>query len=130
MTSDILEGIPRLNTTDLLFPGRDPEKPWNGVGKAKWLLEWRPSLKPWTIHDLRRTASTGWASLRVPPHIVERLLNHKLGSLQTEGVLSAVAEVYNRYAYLDEMREAMSEWEAHVGLLLADQERPREARAA
>jgi integrase len=130
MVSDILEAIPRLTTTDLLFPGRDPQKAWNGAGKAKWLLEWYPPIKPWTIHDLRRTASTGWASLRVPPHIVERLLNHRLGSIQTEGILSAVAEVYNRYAYLDEMREAVTKWERHIGSLLADQERLREFRAA
>jgi integrase len=119
MTAEIFEAIPRLNTTSLLFPGRDPDLPWNGAGKAKFYLEWHPRIKPWTLHDLRRTASTMWASLRVPPHIVERLLNHQLGTLQAQGVITAVAEVYNRYLYIDEMREAMNLWEGHLASILA-----------
>ena len=39
-------------------------------------------------------------------------------SNKTEGVLTAVAEVYNTYAYVPEMREAIARWEAHLGSLL------------
>ena len=38
LTADICEAIPRFNSTDLLFPGRDVVSPWNGSGKAKWEL--------------------------------------------------------------------------------------------
>ena len=63
----------------------------------------------WTLHDLRRTFATKLAELRVAPHVIERVLNHKFGSISnhTQGVISAVAEVYNRWAYLPEMREAV-----------------------
>jgi hypothetical protein len=56
----------------------------------------------------------------VPPHIVERLLNHKFGSLQnqTDGTVSAVAEIYNRHLYMDEMRSAIALWEARLVSLL------------
>jgi hypothetical protein len=59
--------------------------------------------------------------LKVPPHVVERLLNHKFGSItnQTDGMVSAVAEVYNRHRYLPEMREAVDKWEKHLTSLLA-----------
>ena len=87
----------------------------------------------WTLHDLRRTFGTKLAELRVPPHVVERLLNHKLGSIanQTGGVVSAIAEVYNRHAYLPEMREAIEKWEVYLTSLLAnDARRSEPARVA
>jgi hypothetical protein len=34
--------------------------------------------------DCRRTFGTKLAELKVPPHIVERLLNHKLGTLSND----------------------------------------------
>jgi hypothetical protein len=36
----------------------------------------------WTLHDLRRAFATRLADLQVLPHVIERLLNHKLGSIQ------------------------------------------------
>jgi len=72
----------------------------------------------WTLHDLRRTVATGLASLQVPPHVVEKLLNH------TSGTFSGVAGVYNRFAYQNEMRAALEQWESRLQELLA------EARAA
>ena len=66
----------------------------------------------WTLHDLRCTFATRLAEMKVAPHIVERLLNHKLGSIGTDGMVSAVAEVYNRAAYSIETREAVGLWES------------------
>jgi integrase len=102
-----------------LFPGRwDGEKTYNGWGKHKTELEQQlERVAPWTLHDLRRTFATKLAALKVPPHIVERLLNHKLGSLSNQagdGLVSAIADVYNRHLYLDEMREAIDLWEKHL----------------
>jgi len=114
----IIASIPRRNSTMLLFPGRKDELPWNGSGKSKWLMKKACPIADWTIHDLRRTASTNWAALGAPPHVVERLLNHTFGSLQAHGALSAVAEVYNRYQYLPEMRQAIHAWEKRLTSIL------------
>jgi integrase len=120
MTAAILETIPRFNSTDLLFPGRGMVGPWNGKGKAKWEFKETCKIAPWQILDLRRTFATKLAEMKVPPHIVERLLNHKLGTLKTQGVITAVADVYNRALYLDEMREAIEQkWEPFLQDLLA-----------
>lgn len=54
-----------------------------------------------TIHDLRRTAATGMASLRFPPHVVEAVLNHRSGTRR------GVAAVYNRFDYAEEKRAAL-----------------------
>jgi integrase len=120
LVARVLETVPRLKSTDLLFPGRDNEKPWNGAGKAKWELDKHCKIDAWQLLDCRRTFGTKLAELRVPPHIIERLLNHKLGTLanQTSGTITAVAEVYNRHHYLDEMREAIHKWEKRLNSLL------------
>jgi integrase len=124
LTEAALETIPRFNSTDLLFPGKDMEKPWNGAGKAKHELKEICPIAAWKILDLRRTFATKIAERResypdVLPHIVEALLNHKLGTLQAAGVITAVAEVYNRYRYLPEKRHAIEEkWEPILCTLL------------
>ena len=59
----------------------------------------------WTFHDLRRTATTGIVrTLKVPPHIADRVLNH------TSGTIKGVAKTYNRFEYLDERRQALEAW--------------------
>jgi hypothetical protein len=48
------------------------------------------------------------ASLEVPPHVVERLLNH------VSGTVSGVSAIYNRYSYLSEMTAAVMRYEEHL----------------
>jgi integrase len=103
----------------LLFPAKDGTTPTNHWSECKTGLDEECPIAPWQLRDLRRTFATKLAGLRVPPHIIERLLNHKLGTMQIGGEISAVAAVYNRHMYLDEMREAIALWEKHLALLLA-----------
>jgi integrase len=115
----ILDTIPRRSATDFLFPTRwDDDRPFSGWSKYKAQLQ--DGCAHWTLHDLRRTFATKLAELRVAPHVIERLLNHKFGSIanHTDSVVTAVAGIYNRHRYLPEMREAMERWEMHVIRLL------------
>jgi hypothetical protein len=59
-------------------------------------------------------AATMCARLKVPPYVVERLLNHQLGTIQTEGIISAVADMYNTYIYLDEMRDVVEKYDRYL----------------
>ncbi|MBL0404412.1 integrase arm-type DNA-binding domain-containing protein [Microvirga aerilata] len=61
-------------------------------------------LPEWRLHDLRRTLASGLARLGHPPHVVEAVLNH------TNGTISGVAAIYNRYSYLVEKRHALEAW--------------------
>ncbi|MER2196069.1 tyrosine-type recombinase/integrase [Methylobacterium brachiatum] len=65
-------------------------------------------MPPWRLHDLRRTAATGMASVGVLPHVVEAVLNH------ISGAKAGVAGIYNRATYAREKREALDLWAAHV----------------
>lgn len=58
----------------------------------------------WSVHDLRRTARTRWASI-APPHVCEVMLGH---------ALPGIWAVYDHNDYLDEQRKAYTAWWALV----------------
>jgi integrase len=132
----IIEAIPEEG--EYLFPAirehvrGKPTTTFNAWSKSKVAFDIACGITGWTLHDIRRTFGTGLARLKVQPHIVERLLNHKLGSIgnQADGVVTAVAEIYNRHLYMEEMREAIAKWEAFLASLLATQHTTSAARAA
>jgi integrase len=85
-----------------------------GFSRAKERINKRmKAAKPWTFHDLRRTASTGMSSLGVQPHVVEAVINHISGSK------AGVAGTYNRWAYLPEKTDALQLWADHLDRLVA-----------
>jgi integrase len=70
-------------------------------------------IPPWVLHDLRRTAVTGMARLNFPPHVVDKVLNH------VSGAIRGVADVYNRFEYIEERRAALETWGRYVENLVA-----------
>jgi integrase len=112
LAAAIIEDLP---TEGFLFPARGAknERSYNGWSKLRRSID--PGVPEWTLHDLRRTFATNLAALDVAPHIIERILNH------ASGAISGVAAIYNRFSYLDGMREAIQKWESRLRLLLADE---------
>jgi integrase len=111
MARQIFAGVPRLGS--LLFPARGyTDKPFAGFGVRKLSLN-ACGVKDFTHHDLRRTFATNLAALGTPIHVTEKLLNH------VSGVVSGVAAVYNRHAYMDEMRAAIDAWERRLAAIIA-----------
>jgi integrase len=122
---EILRGLPRLEGEDFLFT-TNGITPVSGFGRARDRLARAmrdlsqvgqggrdgPTLAPFTLHDLRRTAATGMAGLGIAHEVLDRVLNH------TEGKISGVARIYNRFAYLDERKAALEAWGRHVESLL------------
>ncbi len=68
----------------------------------------------WILHDLRRTGATGMARLNIPPHVVDRILNH------VSGTIRGVAAVYNRFEYAPERKNALEAWSRYVESLLRE----------
>jgi len=54
-----------------------------------------------TLHDLRRSATTGMTSIGIPQFNVSKVLNHDQGS---------VTGIYDRHGYLSEKRDALDRW--------------------
>jgi integrase len=108
---EILKCVPRVSP--FVFNTRGETSP-SGFSKAKLNLDdiieraGGAALRPWRLHDLRRTAATGMAALGYAPHIIERVLNH------ISGAQGGLVAVYQHYQYRPERREALFAWAAHV----------------
>lgn len=107
-----IEVITNLPRTGSLVFSTTSTTPVSGFTVAKRRLDQYSGVSGWTLHDLRRTATTGMAQLGVPPHIADKILNHKSGTIR------GVAAVYNRHSYLEERREALERWANHIERLL------------
>jgi integrase len=93
-----------------IFSNTKGEKAFSGFSKAKRELdktiaamrknEKREPMPGWTLHDLRRTARSLMSRAKVPADHAERVLGHVIGG---------VRETYDRYEYLDEKREALTQ---------------------
>ena len=109
MAAAILSELPREGW---VFPARGSDAPFNGFSNCKTAFDRAvPTVDPWTLHDLRRTFSTGLARLRVPPHIKEMLLAHA-------SARDPMETIYDLYTYDDEKREALEKWDRHLAALL------------
>ena len=109
----ILDSRPRRPDRDLVF-GRFDGRPFRGWHFAKKALDARIAqtagapLRPWVVHDLRRTASTGMGELGIAPHVIEAALNHR------SGFKRGIAGRYN-YAKLETpVCNALTAWAEYV----------------
>lgn len=92
-----------------LFSGTEGAKPISGWSKAHGRLRnaiyanMGGFLKPWTPHDIRRTVATRIAEAtgESGDKLVKRVLGHAEKS---------VTEIYNRYAYVKEVRKVLTDW--------------------
>lgn len=115
----ILKAQPERKPSEYVF-GKFPHAPVSGFSKAKRELDEamlaklqeddpEAELSDWRIHDLRRTAASGMASLGIQPHVVEAVLNHTPVKLQ---------RTYQVWQYADERRKALGVWADHVDRLV------------
>lgn len=95
-----------------VFRATGSEDVYNGYTYHLRKLQTASETSNWTLHDLRRTVATNLAAMSVPIHVTEKLLNHVSGSL------SGVAAIYNRHAYLEEMRDALLQWEQRLSAIV------------
>jgi integrase len=95
---DIIKQQTRLASNPYVFGMRE-DKPFSGFSVTKAAFDKAlPDLKPWVIHDLRRTARSLMSRAGVPENHAERVLGH---------VQPGVRGVYDRHSYADEKREAL-----------------------
>ena len=118
----LLRSVRVQDRGSFVFPGLRCEnpvvnlaKPLSRIIKGAEVLLNLGSVAPntrelrFTIHDLRRTAATGMASVGISPTIIARILNHS-GAMSP----SRVTLVYDRYSYDKEKRDALNQWESRL----------------
>jgi integrase len=118
----ILAALPHIGGAGGYIFTTNGRTPVSGFSRAKERLDALMAkvaghdIEPWILHDLRRTAATGMARLKIAPHVVDRVLNH------TSGTIRGVARVYNRFDYADERRAALEAWGRAVEQIVAGSE--------
>jgi integrase len=113
----IITTVPRSNR-DSLF-GTRAESGFMRWATAKADLDRRlaDTVKPWRLHDIRRSVATKMADVGVEPHHIEAILNHYSGHR------SGIAGVYNRSPYERAVKAALARWSEHVLALLEGRSR-------
>lgn len=126
----ILKALPRREDRDLIFGRRQGGfSHWSSskrelderilAARQAIMKKGAAALMPaWTLHDIRRSMSTGMhEKLGVAPHIVEACLGHS-GTFR-----SGIAAIYNRSSYRNEKRRALELWAEHLRTLIEGAER-------
>jgi len=119
----LLEAIPRFRSGNFVFSAKHGRTPTEIDAQVKARLDRRmlrtlkalarvrgddPSkaeLKPWVVHDLRRSARTHLSALQIPDHVAEMVVGHARRGLQ---------RVYDMHRYQDEIRGALERWSARL----------------
>src|SRR5262249_8229944 len=103
---DILRGLPRFASgADYVFRvGAKPDASFSGAKRRldENIAEMGESVKPFSLHDLRRTVRTKLSELGVLPFIGELILAHAQPGIQ---------KVYDLHRYTEEKSEALERWE-------------------
>ena len=103
----MLMRAPKLGEFVLWLTGT---KPFQSFSEAKRGLDQVCSVSNWRLHDLRRACVSGMARLEVAPHVADKILNHRTGTI-------GVAAVYQRHEFLAERNDALERWAAHIASL-------------
>jgi integrase len=99
---EILAGVPLIDER-YVFSTRENTRV-SGFSKAKRRADELSGVADWRLHDLRRTATTGMAELKVDRRVISKLLNHT-----PRGVIGVTA-IYDRFEYIEERAAAMELW--------------------
>jgi integrase len=118
LAQSIIQSMPQMVNRDCLF-GERASGGFTSWADGKAAIDARVSgqVRPWTLHDLRRSVATGMATLGVQPHIIEQVLNHQSGHK------AGIAGVYNRSPYEREVKAALALWADHLRTIIGGGER-------
>jgi integrase len=116
----ILKSMPRRKDCDFVFTttGRSGV---SGFSKIKRRLDELMAVqtgepvKPWRLHDLRRTGASDMQRLGIRLEVIEKILNH------TSGSFAGIVGIYQRHSFLAEKRAALEAWARFVEQLIAEE---------
>jgi integrase len=102
LAMEIIQSLPQIDNSSFVFT-IDGARPFTNTNPLRdrvhhLMGEETPYFQ---LRDLRRSAATLMAELRIAPHVVDKVLNHSGGEIQ------GVAAIYNRFQYLDERKLAL-----------------------
>jgi integrase len=103
LAMEIINDLPRIDNSPYVFTidGSKPCSSLERIWKRIHRLMGGDAIPYWQLRDLRRTAATLMAELRIDHHIIDKILNH------ASGKISGVMATYIQYEYLPERQAAL-----------------------
>lgn len=96
---------------DIPFESRAHLSIPNGVNRMIKVL-FDVDMKPWSMHDLRRTMRTHMSEF-APPHVCEVMIGH---------TLTQMMGVYDHYQYIQEQADGYQAWVNRIGEIIHNHE--------
>jgi integrase len=103
----VLTALPRIGDYVFTLNGKSPISAFSKVktGLDKAIRGAGVKLKPWRIHDLRRSLVTGLHELGIGDvHLIEMIVNH------VSGVRGGIAGTYDKSSRMEDRRRALTAW--------------------
>jgi integrase len=101
----LLQGLPRFSGK-YVFSLKGGVRPVGGFDRPKLRLDEASGVKEWRLHDLRRTARSGFSALSgFEDHVREAVLDHRR---------NGIARTYDLHKYRDEKRALLTAWEERL----------------
>jgi integrase len=105
---EIIQSVPHRASRGHLFGVHADEGFTNWRAKSALDVRLGAAVRPYHLHDIRRSVATRMADIGVQPHVIEQILNHQSGHR------AGVAGIYNRSSYEREVRAALALWADHI----------------
>jgi integrase len=124
---DIIGCLPKFQQGRFLFSSSGGRAPVGAFGRFKRRLDaaiakgMPDGIKPWVLHDLRRSARSLMSRAGVAPDVAEKCLAHLPGGIQG---------TYDRWSYLPERRAALEALAALVNRIINPEETVVQLRRA
>jgi integrase len=107
----ILDGAP--GRSGFVFPSPMARtQPIHSFGRATDALRKSAQVSGFRLHDLRRTAASIMGKIKIAPHVIEAILNHR------SGIISGIAAIYNRYGYESEKEDGLCRYGDYLQALV------------
>ena len=101
----LLQGLPRFSGK-YVFTLKAGIRPVGGFDRPKARLDAASGVTEWRLHDLRRTARSGFSALSgFEDHVREAVLDHRR---------NGIARTYDLHKYRDEKRALLTAWEERL----------------
>lgn len=104
----VILDVQKPRESPFIFESAGGFGPISGFSKWKKKLDTLSGTANWTLHDIRRTVTTGLAELGVSDRVADLILNHQ------SVAANSIAKVYNRHEYMSERRTALEMWAKHL----------------
>jgi integrase len=108
---DLLRSLPRFESSPYVFSfGHGPVANFKFTARLNRAMEAKlgEPVKPWSLHDLRRSLATNLQRLAIRLEVTEAVLGHVSGSR------SGIVGVYQRHEYAEEKRQALEAWARRI----------------